>query len=129
MRHVSQESSQRDYEPHVEIPGEVHHRLRERLPPEVRLGSREQDRSPTAQGGDARARAREVILGPLDSAGDAFYELDLGAHRLVIEVLFAVETRELFRLGGLLDSTQRETRRLGRVVPAREPGDEHRTFE
>jgi hypothetical protein len=127
--HVGQEGAQRDHESHVELAGEIHHRLREGTPPKVGLGPREQDRAPATQGSDARGRSRKIILGPLDRASDAFYELYLRPHRLVIVELLAVEAPEPLGLRRLPNGAQREARRLCRVVPTREPGDEHRALE
>lgn len=129
VRHVGQQGAQGYDEPHVKLAGEVHYALGERLPPEVRLRAGEQDRTTPTQGANAPSRGREAVLGPLDRAGDAFYQLDLGPRRLVIEELVAVEASEAFGLRGLLDGADREARRLRRVVPTREPGDEHRALQ
>jgi len=101
VRHVGQERSERDHELHVELASEFDYPLRKRLPPEVRLGPREQDRAPVPQTFNVRLGGRKVVPRPLYRPGDALDELDLRPYRLVIEKVLAVEARETFPPPGL----------------------------
>src|SRR5947209_204413 len=129
MWHVGQECPERNHEPYLDVAGDFPDRVRECLPPKIRLGSREQHCTPATQGIDVCLCSEQGVLRPLDRASNAIYKLNLRSYSLVIEEFLTVEARELLHTPRLSKGVQRDARRLRRVIPACERGHEHRSPE
>jgi hypothetical protein len=120
-----EQGAHRHYELHVERLGQLDDRLTEGAPPEVRLGSRQED-GPSVTGYlQARFRRREHVLGPFDLARHPVNQLDLGPCSLEIEELLAVKAAETLRLPRACQGPDGYARGVCSVVPAREAGDEN----
>src|SRR5438067_10165991 len=66
----------------------------------------------------------ELAGRPLDDAGNAIHQPHHGARHLKIEELLRIDAREQLRVPALLQERRRRGRRLPRVVPPAERGDE-----
>ena len=122
VRRVGEQRAEGDDEPASERSGEVGDRLGVRPPPQLGLGRPEEDDVADVVG----LRPGEGVLGPVDAAGHAFGEADMGAGLGEVVELLGVDGGE--RLASPLDEqvTDGAGRRFAGVVPALERGDEDR---